>query len=250
MLYAAAAFWILFAMLIAWAVDRIWGSMADPKTLRALLFPGTAIVQIGQLLGFLITGANVAKSSASGGKNGAGGKSGVFDWEPKMPIIGPIVVAFLPLVLLSLVICLVAVHLGTPVLTLLPAETVSADLPQTLSGFWEQVRGLVSLCEGTLEALRTAELEGWKRLLFAYLMACLTVRLAPLPGNLRGHLGAVAVAGTTAALAGTVAPPLPGLIQSAWPLLALAVGWLLILLLGSLLLRGMVSSARLILKSD
>lgn len=247
MIYAAASIWLMFAVLLAWGVDRIWADLAKPKTLRVVLFPGTLIAQLGRIVGLLITGAKVVQVSVPEGAEGA--KSKGADWEPKLPIIGPLIVAIFPMSLLAFMIYLVGVRLGYPVLANLPANEVSTAVPTSLAAFWDQVRALVTLCQGTLDALRNAELDAWKIVLFTYLMACLTVRLAPLPGNVHGHLGAIVVLGICMALAGTVLDGLPALLQRGWPLLALAVGWLLLMLLLSLLARAAIASARMFLQA-
>jgi hypothetical protein len=79
-------------------------------------------------------------------------------------------------------------------------------------------------------------------------MVCLTVRLAPRPGNMRGHLIAVAGLGVIAVLAGTLTPRVEEMIALCWPLLALVVGWLLLLLLASLVARAVVTTARHVIK--
>ncbi len=248
MIYAAASIWLMLAVLLAWGVDRLWADLAKPKTLRIILFPGTAIAQLGRIIGLLITGAKVVQVAAPDGEGG--GKTKGADWEPKLPIIGPLIVALLPMAFLAIVIYIVGVKLGYPVLVNLPADEVSTAVPMTLSAFWDQVRALVTLCQGTLDAVRAADTEAWKISLFIYLMACLTIRLAPLPGNIRGHLGAIIAFGITTALIGTVLDGLPNLIQRAWPLLALAVGWLLLMLLLSLLVRAAVVSAKMFLQAE
>lgn len=248
MIYAAASIWLMLAVLLAWGVDRLWADLAKPRTLQILLFPGTVIAQLGRIVGLLITGAKVVQVAVPDGEGG--GKSKGADWEPKLPVIGPLIVALLPMAFLGIVIYFVSVRLGYSVLVNLPTDEVSTVVPTTLGAFWDQVRSLVTLCQATLDAVRTADTDFWKIALFIYLMACLTVRLAPLPGNVRGHLGAIIAIGITAALIGTVLEGLPSLIQRAWPLLALAVGWLLLMLLLSLLVRAVVSLAKMFLQAE
>jgi hypothetical protein len=89
-----------------------------------------------------------------------------------------------------------------------------------------------------------------KLIAFAYLMIALTVQLAPIRGNVRGHVGAIAALCGGAAVAGSMAPSLPEWIQAAWPLLALATGWLLMLLMVSLFARGLVGSIRMVLSLE
>lgn len=248
MIYAATCVWLLIIVLLAWGVDRVWSGLAPSRTVQAVLFPGTLIVQLGRVVGLLITGAKVVQVKLPDGEGGQKGQGA--DWTPKLPFVGPLVVALLPMFLLGVVIAFVSLRLGQSVLMRLPADQISTAVPTTLAAFWDQLRALITLCQGTLDALRAAETETWKRLLFIYLMASLTVRLAPLPGNVRGHLGAIVILAIVAALAGTVVDWLPTLIQRAWPLLALAVGWLSLLLFVSLLVSAAVRSARMFLKAE
>ena len=81
----------------------------------------------------------------------------------------------------------------------------------------------------------------WHTALFSYLMICLTVRMAPFPGNARGHFGAIAASGGILALIGTISTKPSEMIEQAWPLIAVTVGWLTLLMLISLLSKGVVS---------
>src|SRR5262249_44380503 len=119
--------------------------------------------------------------------------------------------------------------------------TAMPDLPATLTSVWEQLRGLISLAESTLNALRHANADGWRILIFVYLLHCLSVRMAPLPGRALNHIGAVAGLAAIGALAGTVSPWLPEAILRSWPVLALTTGWLMLALLVSLAIKGIVS---------
>lgn len=248
MIYAAACVWVLTIVLLAWGVDRVWAGLATAKTLQVILFPGTLILQLGRIVALLITGAKVVQVKLPDAQGGT--KTQGADWQPRLPIIGPMIVALLPMALLSFVIAIVGLQLGRSVLMRLPADQIAPAVPLSLTAFWDQLRGLVTLCQGTLDALRSAEAEPWKVALFIYLMACLTVRLAPLPGNVHGQLGAIVVLTAVAALTGTVMESMPMMIERVWPLLALAVGWLLLLLLGSLLVSAIVASARAIFKPE
>ncbi len=249
MIYAAASFWMLVFIMMAWGVEHLWRSQAQTKTLNAIFFPGTVVAQLGRIVGLLITGATVAPGAPGAGKGGDEGRPAP-DWQPKLPVLGPLLVALFPMAALSAVLYLVIRHLGPAIVSQLPVDQIPPALPLSLSAFWEQLRKLITLSEGTLNAVRTADGSSWQVLLFVYLMICLTIRMAPFPGNVRGHLGAVVLLGIAAALAGTIWPTLPQVILSAWPLLALSIGWLLLMLLVSLLACGVIQSARMILHSE
>lgn len=248
MIYAAASVWLTVVVLLAWGVHAVWSSIFKPKTVDGALLPGTLIANMGFIVGLLITGGTLNSAPASRGdeKGSAGADNRP---QPKIPVIGPVIVALLPMTALAAVLYLLVTRLGMPVLDRMPKDQISTELPPALGAFWDQLRALITLAEGTLSALRTTEAVSWRIVLFAYLMACFTVRMAPLPGNVRGHMGAIVVLGVAAWLAGTVTTGLPEAILGLWPILSLAVGWLLLMMMISLLVRGVVSSFQIMTKT-
>lgn len=244
MIYAAASFWLLVFVLMAWGVEHLWRTQAKTKTLNTVLFPGTIVAQAGRIVGLLITGATVAPGAP---KNDDGDRP---DWQPKLPVIGPILVALVPMAAIALMIYLVIEYLGPAIIAQLPADQIPPSMPLSLTAFWEQLRRLITLSESTLNAVRAADTAAWQIALFVYLMICLTIRMAPSPGNVRGHVGAIVILGVIAALAGSVWEAMPQLILSAWPLLALSIGWLLLVLLATLLACGIIQTTRLILRTE
>ncbi len=249
MIYTTASIWLVVVVLLAWAVHHGWCGIAKPKTVNAVLLPGTLIAQLGRILGLLVTGATV-NNTALMKDDDSGGPATDADPQPKLPIIGPVLVALLPMVALGTMIYIAIAKLGMPVVVKIPQDQIAAELPMSLAAFWTQLRDLVTLAEGTLNAVQAAETPHWRVILFSYLMICLTVRMAPLRGNFRGHLGAIATLGVIAWLVGTLSPQMPGIIERAWPLLSLTVGWLLLLLLITLVVRGVLTSIRMALSLD
>ncbi len=249
MIYATASIWLVVVVLLAWAVHHVWSGITKPKTVNAVLLPGTLIAQLGRILGLLVTGATV-NHTALMKDDDSGGPATDADPQPKLPIIGPVLVALLPMVALGALIYLAIAKLGMPVVVKVPQDLIATELPGTLAAFWGQLRGLITLAEGTLNAVQTAETPQWRVILFAYLMICLTVRMAPLPGNFRGHLGAIVTLGVIAWIVGSISAQMPGIIERAWPLLSLTVGWLLLLLMITLVVRGVLTSVRMVLNLD
>ena len=259
MVFLSAFIWVTVSVLLAWGIQWIWTGMTKPKAFNTVLFPGTVIASIGRTVALLITGA-----TWSDAPKGEAGRTRLEPCtsgpQPKMPLMGPIIAAVIPLLLVGAVLYLLILQLGAPILGQLSQIQVAKDLPWSLSGFWEQLRSLVTLSEKTLDAVWHTPLTGsvkdvqptdsWQSLLFVYLMICLTIRLAPFPGNVRGHLIAVAALGAGAALAGTVTPRLEQLLTAGWPLLSFTVGWLLLLMIVSLLAKAVVTSARSVIKWD
>ncbi len=100
-------------------------------------------------------------------------------------------------------------------------------------------RGL-ELTEHLIAVIRSCNLTDWRTLLFLYLVICLTVRMAPLTGNVRGALGAILLTGILAFLISKIFDSGQGPIASAWPLITFSAAVLLLLLIVSLLLKGIV----------
>jgi hypothetical protein len=233
MIYAATSVWLAAAVLLAWGVYEIWAGMLKVKALNMILWPGTMMAQLGRVIAILITGGTFEGKQSSDGEE-----------EPdpmpnsKVPLIGPMLMGLLPMVIVSTGVVVLAVRFGSEVLAKIPPEKMLPALPLTWPDFWAQLRGLLSLAEAVWDAIRTCDAPGWETAAFAYLLMCLCVRLAPFRGNLRGHLGALLAIGITTTLLGTVTPGLPQLILAGWPMLSLTVGWLVLLLLFSLVVRG------------
>jgi hypothetical protein len=249
MIYVTASLWLMIAVLAAWAVYHIWSGIAKPRLVNAVLLPGTLVAQLGHVLALLITGATVNKTALME-DNEDGAPVTEPNPRPKIPIIGPIIVGLLPLLAVGAALYLAVLRLGLPVMEKMPQNLISTELPGSVAAFWEQLRALISLAEGTLNAVRHADGVHWKIAIFVYLMLCLTVRMAPLPGNVRGHVGAIVTIGIVGCLAGTAVDNLADIIRQAWPILSLTVGWLLLLLMFTLVVRGALSSARMILRLE
>jgi hypothetical protein len=237
MIYATATFWLLTIVLLAWGIERVWTGMTKPRTLDIALLPGTLVAHLGHTVGLLITGASADGGGGQGGGGQGGGRAAA---KSKLPIIGPVIAAIVPIVALGLVNYIAVVNLGGPVVAKVPADKIAAELPATMTSFWDQLVGLIRLAEGTLNAVRDAEAVKWQTAAFVYLIVCLSVRLAPFPGNVRGHVGAVVVLGIVAWLAGSVATNLPDIIRQSWPMLSVTIGGLALLLMFTLVVRATV----------
>ncbi len=248
MIYAATCVWLTLIVLMAWSVHRLWQGIVKSRTVNGVLLPGTLIAQLGHVIGLLITGATV-NNTAWVEDNDRGEPSTQPGFKPKIPFVGPIVVALLPMLALGGAIFLLVVRLGRPVIVQLPMDALSTELPVTVGAFWDQLRALVTLAEETLAAASSTGVTSWKTGLFIYLMTCFTVRMAPIPGNVRGHVGAIAAVGSIAALSATLSPKPLNIIQDGWPILSLTMGWLLLLMLLSLVARGAVETIQMIGRS-
>ena len=84
----------------------------------------------------------------------------------------------------------------------------------------------------------------WQTWLFVYLAVCLTVRMAPMEGQLKGAIGAILLLGVLTAVFSQLLPAGQSAIRSGWPILSFSVATLLVLLLVSLVVRGVISLVR------
>lgn len=246
MLYAAATLWLMLIVLLAWGVHHLWSGLVKPKVVNAVLLPGTLVAQLGHVLGLLVTGGTV-NNTALMSDDDSGAPEMDADAKPRVPLIGPIVVALLPMIALGAAIYASVQQVGGPLMARLPPELLVSKIPpQTLAAFWDQLRALITLAEVTLESVRQTDLANWRNALFVYLLVCMSVRMAPIPGNLRGHLAAVCVTGIVAALLGTLAPSIPSALEQSWQVVTLTVATLVLLLVASLLIRAGVGLIRIV----
>ncbi|MCA9254247.1 MAG: hypothetical protein KDA33_01360 [Phycisphaerales bacterium] len=243
MLFLSASIWVLMIVVLAWAVDYQWSRMIKPRYVNIALLPGTLVATLGRIVGLLITGAKV-NNTALMGDDERGAPLTDAGFEPKIPVFGPVLIGFLPLVACGTAIYLVVNHLGDPIAQKVPIEKVAAETPASLGAFWSQSRSLIDLAEGTCDAIRTADFDRWQTWAFAYLLMCLAVRSAPFPGNVKGHFAAILATGGAVWLAGTLSPAPGKLIEQSWPVLGVTLGWLLLLLIISLIARGVFEIVR------
>jgi hypothetical protein len=247
-LYAAAAFWLMLIVLMAWGVHSLWSRLIQPKAVNILLLPGTLVAQVGHVVGLLVTGGTIRDTTLMGDHETGAPETGG-EAAPRVPLIGTIVVAMLPMAALGAAFFLSIRQIGAPLMSRLPLEPpLAQSLPRTLPAFWDQLHRLLTLAERTFETLRLLDFTDWRNILLVYLLVCTSVRMAPLPGNRRGHLGAIVAVGLLAALVGTLAPAVPQRLQESWPILTLAVSTLLLLLILSLLLHGVVGLVRIVIR--
>lgn len=240
MLYAAMTFWLLVAVAAAWGVQQLWTGMVRPRVFNVVLLPGTLAAQLGHILGLLLTGGKVTNTSLISDDE-TGNPETTSDAKPRIPVVGPIVIGLLPLVACAAGIYFAAWYLGRPMAERVTSDVVGPSLPLTVAGCWDLLRGLVTVSENTVNAVLESNLGSWRTWLFLYLLTCLSVRMAPLPGNVRGSIGAILILGVVGALAASLFDVPDPRLQTGWAIIRLTVGTLLALLIISSLIRGTVA---------
>jgi hypothetical protein len=161
-------------------------------------------------------------------------------------VIGPVVIGLLPLLACGTAIFFVARFLGGAVVGGMTRQAVATELPRTLHGLWQLLRDQITLAENALDAALAADAGQWQVWLFLYLVICLTIRMAPFPGTMRGSLGAIALLGVGAWILSMIAGATEATILRGWPVMSLSTATLTLLLLLSLAVRGCVGLARLL----
>jgi len=238
--YAAITFWLTVIVFSALGVHRLWCALLQPKIVNTILLPGTLVATLGHVLGLLITGGTVENTALITDNDSGEPQTGT-NVKPKVPIVGAIVVALFPMLGCALAVYGVAAYLGSPIME---AVTVGSKdrliLPIGVALFFDMLREVIGLAQRFIEAIRTSDLTDWRTLLFLYLSVCLTVRMAPLAGNLRGVLGAIVLTGLAAYLLGSLLSPTPERMASIWMLIRFAVSVLSFLLIVTLLITAAV----------
>ena len=244
MLYVAITFWLLVCVLTAWGVHRLWCGIIPVKVLNAVLLPGTLVALLGHVLGLLVTGATVKTATLY--KDGTGDPETTTHPKSRIPVIGPVMIGMLPLLACGATVYFVARYLSGPILTGLPENFVTLELPTTLPGVFDLLRGQISLVESLVAAVRDADFHDWKTGVFVYLLVCLTIRMAPFEGTLRGSLAAIILLGLGTAAVTSLFDLADPRVQTGQSILTLTVAALLFLLFTSLLVRGAVGLVQLL----
>ncbi|UCG17538.1 MAG: hypothetical protein JSV19_05795 [Phycisphaerales bacterium] len=245
MLYVAMTFWLLVIVFLAWGVHQLWSGMIKPRTVNSILLPGTLVAQLGHVLGLLVTGATVSNTTLYKDDD-SGEPETTRDAKPRIPVVGPVIIGLLPLLACATAIFFVARYLGDPMVDQMTQKSVATALPSTVAGMWDTLRDQVTLAEHALNAALEADTTSWQAWLFMYLLICLTVRMAPFPGTMRGSLGAILLLGLGAWILGMIASSIRDTIIGGWRIMSLSVAALSFLLLASLTIRGGVGLIKLL----
>jgi len=245
LLYATLTFWLMAIVLMAWGVHQLLSGLLKPRTVNMIVLPGTLVAQLGHVLGLLVTGATVSNTTLYKDDDTAAPEA-TTDAKPRIPLLGPVIVGMLPLLACVGGIVAVVYFLGGWVIEGAAGLRVARALPASLPAFWESLRDQITLVESLTDALVYSDWRRWQVWTFVYLMICLTVRMAPFPGTLRGSLGAIVILGLGLALANLVLPSTEDGASRTWGVLSICVAFLSLLLLLSVTVRGLVGLFKLL----
>lgn len=244
MLYVAAAIWLTVVVLLAWAIRSLWANMVSARVVNVVTLPGTIVARFGYVLALLITGTAAGHVSLIDDTPAEDEKTPTD--EPHLPFFGMMLVGLLPMLAVSVSLYFLIREFGGPLVERVRPERLESELPVSLPAFWEQLRQLVTLAEDTFNAIRHLDWSIGPNVLFVYLLICLSLRMAPIPRHLDGHLAAIVATALAAALVGSAVPSVSQAVAGVWPGLALVTGCLLCLLMISLSIRGLVEVGQVI----
>lgn len=238
MLYAALVMWLMVMVFAAQAVNRLWAGFGKPKIVNMLLLPGTVVAQLGYVLGCFASGSPVSGVVLMGSDQQ--GDAQAAPAAPRIPVVGSIIVALGPLVTCGLAIYLLANYLGGSVLNQLAGQGAYQAVPISINQFWDLLHSLIDMAAGFAAAFELGKLVAWRHGLLLYFTICLTVRMAPLPGNFRGSVLAIIGFGIILAIVGNFTGSARAVVLSVWPVLTYAAAGLICLMIISLLVCGAI----------
>ena len=254
MIYAAFTLWLFLVLFAGVGIYRLWTKMVKPAWVHWALLPGTLVSEMAYIFGCLITGGEIrrAKLIEMPGKGKAGGAEPTTDASPGLKLLGPLLAS-----LLAVIACIAAMLLARNLLGASIIESfvvnkglLTGGLPQRLplswDEFWRQLDDQVLLLRRMCETFGSSSWLTWRGMLFAYLAACLSIRLSPVTRPMRPTLAAVVVMAAVIALIGLIWQEFSGLMSDIWPLLTYIWASLLFLLVVTLLIHGITALARIL----
>jgi hypothetical protein len=253
LIYAAFTLWLFLILFAGIGVYRLWGKMVKADWLNWVLLPGTVVSEMAYIFGSLITGGEVRRAKLLPVKGASKGENSEPTTETSggLKLVGSVVASLFSIVACVAAILLLRKLLGAPVIEkfigIFSTTEVPQELPRSLDSFWSQVEGQVRLLRRMSETWWELDWLNWRVPLFVYLVACLSVRIAPVNRPIRPTLAAAVLIAALIALAGLISKSFSGLMSDVWPLLTYIWANLLFLLAATLLLSGLVRLVRILL---
>lgn len=93
MAFLASGFWIFCVVALSALLARIWSRFLPPALYRTMLIPGVVLHELAHALGCLITFAKIEKVNLFEKDGGS-----VKHSPPRIPLIGPVIISFAPLI--------------------------------------------------------------------------------------------------------------------------------------------------------
>ncbi len=239
MLYAAFVFWFVVAIFAARAVYGLLQRVVPAKVLNYALLPGTLVAQIGHHVALLITGGTISQSRLA--NESTGEPELQTDAKPRIPVLGPALVAVVPIFLCGLALVFAADWLRAGSMIREVRKVLPQSLPRDLPGLWDRMRLVVDSLDDAAAMWSNANWDLWVPWLLAYLTICLTVRMSPLSEDLRPAMLGVAMFGVLAWLIGMFTPQLERNLLAFWPHFSFLIANLLLVLLLALAVSAGVS---------
>lgn len=229
--------WTLVVVLTAWGVHRLWCGIVKPKVIDAVLLPGTLLARLGHVLGLLITGGAVRDVTLLRDSDSDESDSGSAP-QTRIPIVGPAIVALLPLALSITAIYLTNRLFGAPLTSSVDDSVIGPTLPQSIAALWQALRDQITLVESLVAAIGTANPMDWRTWALLYLLICLVIRVAPATGCLRSALGGITLTGLVVGVVTLLMGRRLFDLDGAWIILNITQATALLLLLIGLIVRG------------
>ncbi len=246
MFYAAMIFWLLILVFAAYGTYQLWAGLIKPPVLNLMLLPGTLVAHSGRMLGMLISGGTIQNVSLMSEPRSSSSSTASKNPKSKIPMVGAVLIALLPMLACGFSLYVVVATIGQDVMVAPETAVTQITLPMTFNSMWEVLRNSINVAEQVTATILASDFRNWQTWLFVYLIICLTIRLAPMPGMQRGTIGAVILIGLVLGLIGQFAPTPEEMLQNFWSLLNFSVGSLLCLLLITLMVRGGVGFFRIL----
>jgi hypothetical protein len=245
MAYVEIILWLLLIVFCGVGVFRLLSQMVPPVWLNWLLLPATVVSEMAYIFGCLITGGEIRHAKLIG-TGGAGAGPPATEAAPKLRFVGPLIASLLAMVACGAAIAGAHWLLGEPVMDRFRSAhclVPSVDAPSGLASwpaFWARLEEQLRLLRRMCETLGRLDWLDWHSVLFVYLAACLSIRLAPVGRDMRASLAAAGVVALGFVLVGAVGG-LDRIMAPVGPIVTYVWGNLLLLLAIALLARGLVA---------
>ncbi len=240
-IYLALTFWLMVALLEAFAIFKLFEGLVRPRWINLVLLPGMVVAELAYFLAGLLTGASVREaklvSDEAVGQPAQQPANGI-------PILSPLLMALLPILSgLALIVTLYKCFDARLVdefggVWSRASDQLTQQLGWSLGAWFAIARDMLSLAERLVNALPVVR--HWQAALFLYLTLSLAVRIVPLRGNLRSAMASIILIGGIAALVSLAAPRMTAWVRGEWTLLAYVIALLTLTLIIALLVRGLV----------